>query len=141
MRTFSKVFGMAGARVGFFMARPDIVQKCGLYDHGACVPVADTHGLRHRQPQRMQVIAMRRKEMMANRAMTVDFLAKHGLKVIGPSEGQYDHGGLEDQDGQGDEAAFKAQGVQIARPRWPVWPTVSASPSAPTPTWKASSVP
>lgn len=31
-------------------------------------------------------IAARRKELMANRAMTIDVLTKRNLKVIGPSQ-------------------------------------------------------
>ena len=29
MRTFSKIFGMAGMRVGYFMGRPDITEEDG----------------------------------------------------------------------------------------------------------------
>ena len=54
MRTFSKIFGMAGMRVGYCMGRPDLVKKLRLHDDGALsgqlpIPV---HGLRHRQPDR-----------------------------------------------------------------------------------------
>ena len=54
LRTFSKIFGMAGARMGYFMARPDLVKKMQMYDGGTLVrPAADADpGLRHRQPDR-----------------------------------------------------------------------------------------
>ena len=34
MRTFSKIFGMAGMRMGYIMARPDIIAKMMRYDGG-----------------------------------------------------------------------------------------------------------
>ncbi|HEY2836868.1 MAG TPA: aminotransferase class I/II-fold pyridoxal phosphate-dependent enzyme, partial [Rhizomicrobium sp.] len=35
MRTFSKIFGMAGMRVGFCMGRPDLLKKLLMHDDGA----------------------------------------------------------------------------------------------------------
>src|SRR5947209_9255862 len=34
MRTFSKIFGMAGMRMGYVMARPDLIAKMMRYDGG-----------------------------------------------------------------------------------------------------------
>jgi len=34
MRTFSKIFGMAGMRMGYVMTRPDIITKLMRYDGG-----------------------------------------------------------------------------------------------------------
>ena len=53
-RTFSKIFGMAGARVGYVMGRPDLLQKLWLYDGGYPVQHAAGRvgGLRHSQPRR-----------------------------------------------------------------------------------------
>lgn len=127
LRTFSKIFGMAGARMGFFMARPDLIEKMQLYDGRALsymlpIPtvVCATASLSaHRE------FAMRRKEMMANRAMTVAYLTKRNLKVIGKSQANFIMVDWKTKTAKAMQAAFKTQGVQIAGPRWPVWPTVS----------------
>ena len=34
MRTFSKIFGMAGMRMGYIMTQPDIIAKMMRYDGG-----------------------------------------------------------------------------------------------------------
>ena len=52
MRTFSKIFGMAGMRMGYIMTRPDVISKMMRYDGGmqsGALPLA-VAGLRHRQP-------------------------------------------------------------------------------------------
>jgi len=127
LRTFSKIFGMAGARVGYFMARPDIVRKMQIYDGGTLsgqLPMpslvcATTSLTAHDE------IAKRRKELMANRAMTIDFLTKRNLKLIGPSQTNFVMIDWKTRSAKEMQAAFRAQDVEIAGGRWPIWPTVS----------------
>jgi histidinol-phosphate aminotransferase len=127
LRTFSKVFGMAGARMGFFMARPDVIAKMQMYDGGmmsvmlplptlACATASLTA---HDE------IAMRRKELMATRALTVAYLAKHKLKVLGNSQANFVMVDWKTKTAKEMQTAFAARGVEIAGARWPVWPTVS----------------
>lgn len=127
LRTFSKIFGMAGARMGYFMARPDIVKKMQMYDGGTLsgqlpIPslVCATTSLTANGE-----IAARRKELMANRAMTIDFLTKRNLKVIGPSQTNFVMIDWKNKSAKEMQAAFRAQDVEIAGGRWPIWPTVS----------------
>ena len=83
-RTFSKIFAMAGARLGFIMARPDLQKKLILYNNGGPNPVvsAPVMACGAASLTASAEIAKRRREMMDNRAMTIDFLGKRGLKVI-----------------------------------------------------------
>ncbi len=122
-RTFSKVFGMAGARVGYVMARPDLVKKVEVYDRGNG-PAIPTTACATASITQNALIAARRHEMIQNRAMTVDFLTKRGLKVIGPSYANMIMVDWKTKSAKEMGAMYKAQGVQIAGPRWPVWPTV-----------------
>jgi histidinol-phosphate aminotransferase len=122
-RTFSKVFGMAGARVGFMMARPDIIKKIGLYDHGER-PTIPTTACATASLTQTALMNARRKEMWENRAMTVDYLAKRGLKVIGPSQANMIMVDWMTKSAKDMNAMYKAQSVQIAGPRWPIWPNV-----------------
>lgn len=128
LRTFSKIFGMAGARMGFFLGRPDIIKKMQTYDGGTlsgqiALPtlVCATASLGEKQD-----MARRRKELMATRAMTVDFLTKKKFRLIGPSQANFLMVDWKTRTAKEMYAAFAAQGVQIARGgRWPIWPTVS----------------
>ena len=122
-RTFSKVFGMAGARVGFLMASPELAKKVGLYDRGER-PAIPTTACATASLAATALIEARRKEMWANRAMTVDYLTKRGLKVIGPSEANMIMVDWKTKSAKEMGTIYKAQGVQIAGPRWPSWPTV-----------------
>ena len=122
-RTFSKVFGMAGARVGYVMARPDLVKKVEVYDRGNG-PSIPTTACATASITQTALIAARRDEMIQNRAMTVDFLTKRGLKVIGPSFANMIMVDWKTKSAKDMNAMYKAQGIQIAGNRWPVWPTV-----------------
>jgi len=126
MRTFSKVFGMAGLRIGYTMGRPDLIAKLSLFDDGgsgqmampsvACASASMTD---------TATIAARRKTLQENRAMTVDFLKKRGMRIVGPSEANMVMFDWKTHTAKEMETAFRAKGVLIAGPRWPIWPTVS----------------
>jgi len=122
-RTFSKVFGMAGARVGYVMARPDLVKKVEVYDRGNG-PSIPTAACATASITQTALIAARRNEMIQNRAMTVVFLTKRGMKVIGPSFANMIMVDWKTKSAKDMNAMYKAQGIQIAGNRWPVWPTV-----------------
>src|SRR6185503_267287 len=122
-RTFSKVFGMAGARVGYVMARPDLVKKVEVYDRGNG-PSIPTTACATASITQTALIAARRDEMIQNRAMTVDFLTKRGFKVIGPSFANMIMVDWKTKSAKDMNAMYKAHGIQIAGNRWPVWPTV-----------------
>ena len=85
-------------------------------------------------------MAQRRKTLMENRAMTVDFLTKRGFKLIGPSEANMLMVDWKTKSSKDMQAAFAAQGVEIARV-FPTWPTVSRISIGSKPIWKASSPP
>jgi histidinol-phosphate aminotransferase len=70
------------------------------------------------------LIAARRKELEETRAMTVDFLTKRGLRLIGPSQANMQMVDWKTKTSKQMKEAFLAQGVEIARV-FPAWPTVS----------------
>jgi histidinol-phosphate aminotransferase len=126
MRTFSKIFGMAGMRMGYAMARPDLLKKLQLHDAGtmtillpvpavACATASLTaHDL----------IEQRRKDLNEMRGMTVEFLQKRNMRFIGPSEANMIMVDWKTKTAKDMQAAFRAQGIEIARP-FATWPTVS----------------
>lgn len=125
MRTFSKIFGMAGMRMGYTMSRPDVIGKMMRYDGGmqsgalplpslACATASllDANG-----------IALRRKEMEFARAYAIDHVKKKGLTVI-PTQANMFMIDWKTKVPKDMQIAFRKNDVEIGR-SWPVWPTVS----------------
>jgi histidinol-phosphate aminotransferase len=125
LRTFSKIFGMAGMRMGYIMARPDLIARMMRYDGGmqsgalplpslACATASLTAA---------ELIAARRKEMREARAMTMDHMKKRGLTVL-PTNANMFMIDWKTVPAQKMQAAFRTQDVEIGR-SWPIWPNVS----------------
>jgi histidinol-phosphate aminotransferase len=126
LRTFSKIFGMAGMRVGFVMGRPDLIAKLNMYDGGALntdLPIPSIACATASLTQ-ASLIAERRKELAEVRGMTVDFLKKHNLRLILPTETNMLMVDWKTKTAHEMQTAFRAQGVEISR-TFPAWPTVS----------------
>lgn len=126
MRTFSKLFGMAGMRLGLTIANPALYKRMMRYDGQqvtymlpmtavACGAVS--LGLADR-------IARRRAEMIAVREETLAHLSRRGLRYIPSAANMF----MVDWGPGGDPkammAAFAAQNVQIGR-SWDAYPTLS----------------
>jgi len=125
MRTFSKIFGMAGMRMGYIMARPDIIQKMMRYDGGmqsgalplpslACATASLTA---------LDLIAARRREMQEARGMTLEHLRKRGAAVL-PTNANMLMIDWKSVKAAEMQQRFRTQSVEIGR-SWPIWPTVS----------------
>ncbi|HEX6894523.1 MAG TPA: pyridoxal phosphate-dependent aminotransferase [Bryobacteraceae bacterium] len=83
LRTFSKLYGMAGLRLGAAIARPDLLKK--ITDYGAfALPVTAVAGgiVSLKLPK---LVPERRKMIGDIREDTIAFLEKHNYKVL-PSE-------------------------------------------------------
>jgi len=78
VRTFSKIYGMAGLRAGCAMARPDLLEKLGNYMAGA-LPSTGLVGAIASLKSRT-VVAERRQYMAENRNDLYAYLSKKGLK-------------------------------------------------------------
>src|SRR5450432_2996844 len=85
LRTFSKVYGMAGIRAGFALGRPDLLSKMRPYGSGfATVPV--TSAACASASLKVKGLVAERKALNKKiRQDTVAFLEKKGVKVV-PSE-------------------------------------------------------
>ena len=125
MRTFSKIFGMAGMRMGYIMARPDLISRMMRYDGGmqsgalalpslACATASLTA---------TDLIAARRHQMQEARGMTIAHVKKRGLTVL-PTDANMIMIDWKTRPAAQVQAAFRTQSVEIGR-SWPIWPTVS----------------
>lgn len=119
LRTFSKIYGMAGLRCGFAIARPDLVEKIGAFSGWGAMPItavaAATASLKDPRlvPERKQINTTVREA-------TFEWLRKNGYSFV-PSQSNCFM--LDTKRPAKDViAAMSAQNVFIGRP-WPVWPT------------------
>jgi histidinol-phosphate aminotransferase len=125
LRTFSKLFGMAGMRLGLTFASPELMKKMMRYDGDfvsfmlpmtavACGTVSVAQA---------DLIKARRAEMVAARTKAIDHLTAKGIKVIPGSHANMfmiDWG----KPAKPMMEALMAENVQIGR-SWAIWPTVS----------------
>jgi histidinol-phosphate aminotransferase len=118
LRTFSKVYGMAGIRCGFAIGRPDLLAKLQPYFQNMMPVTALAAALESLKDS--DLVPSRRKWIADTRAETIAWLKANGYKVIGDSHSNcfmIDTG----RDGHGVISAMKDQKVYIGR-IWPVWP-------------------
>jgi len=119
LRTFSKIYGMAGIRCGMAIGRPDLLAKLENFSGWSAMPItamaAATASLKHEHlvPERKQLNA-------AIRQKTFDWLASQGYSYV-PSQSNCF---MLDAKRPAKEVidAMAKRNVYIGRP-WPVWPT------------------
>ena len=118
LRTFSKIYGMAGLRAGAAFARPDLLQKFVPYSAGA-MPitsmVAATASLRVKTlvPQRREIIKNVREDVLG-------FLDKHNFHYVPSVSNKF----MVDVKRPGEQVilAMRKEKIYIGRV-WPSWPT------------------
>ncbi len=119
LRTFSKIYGMAGLRCGFAIGRPDLLDKIQNYGGWNAMPVtgvaAATASLKD-----AQLVPDRRRINTTIRQTTFDWLDRNGYSYI-PSETNFF---MLDTKRPGKQAidAMQKQSVFVGRV-WPVMPT------------------
>lgn len=125
LRTFSKLFGMAGMRLGLTFAAPALMEKMMRYDGGQVTGMLPMTAVACGTVSVAQadLIKARRAEMNANRDKAIAFLTKKKIKVIPGSHANMfmiDWG----KPAKPMADALLAENVQIGR-SWPIWPNVS----------------
>jgi histidinol-phosphate aminotransferase len=118
LRTFSKIYGMAGIRAGAALARPDLLEKVSNYSAGALpitAMVAATTSLKSKTlvPERRKIIGDIRNDVFA-------WMDKHNFKYV-PSVSNKFMVDVHRPGNQVKEAMMKEK-VYIGRV-WPSWPT------------------
>jgi histidinol-phosphate aminotransferase len=119
LRTFSKIYGMAGLRCGFAVARPDLLEKMAAYGGWNAMPVtalvAATCSLKNPElvPERKRINAAIREE-------TFQWLDKNRYSYVRSESNCF----MIDAKRPAREVieAMAQQNVLIGR-AWPVWPT------------------
>jgi len=118
LRTFSKLYGMAGLRAGAAIARPDLLQKINPYSAGA-LPVTAMVGA-NISLKTKNLVPERRKIIKDIREDTLAFLDKHNFHYVPSVSNKF----MVDVKRPGGEiiAAMRKENVYIGR-IWPCWPT------------------
>jgi histidinol-phosphate aminotransferase len=118
LRTFSKVYGMAGIRCGVALGRPDLLAKLQPYLQNSMPVTAIVAAIASLDDP--DLVPTRKAIIAGNRRDTIAWLQQAGYKPIGVS-----HSNCfmidTDRDGHGVVAALRAKKVYIGR-IWPVWP-------------------
>jgi histidinol-phosphate aminotransferase len=118
LRTFSKIYGMAGIRCGFAVGRPDLLEKLRPYGQNA-MPITGSAAARVSLLD-PELVPARKKIIGDTRRDTLAWLKASGYKVIGDPQTNcfmIDTG----RNGRGVIAAMKGRNIYIGR-TWPVWP-------------------
>jgi histidinol-phosphate aminotransferase len=118
LRTFSKIYGMAGIRAGVAIARPDLLAKMGVYMVGALPTTAMAAA--HASLKSKNLVPERREKIKVIREDTLAFLDKHGYKTVTTVSNKF----MVDTKRPAQDVinAMRKEMVYIGRP-WPVWPT------------------
>lgn len=118
LRTFSKIYGMAGLRCGFAVARPELLERMGAFSGWSAMPItAVAAAMASLKDARL--VAERKLINTTIRESTFQWLAKNGFSYV-PSQANCF---MLDAKRPAKEviAAMASQNVFIGRP-WPVWP-------------------
>jgi histidinol-phosphate aminotransferase len=119
LRTFSKIYGMAGLRAGAAIARPDLIEKLAGFSSLGMLPItgmaAATASL-----QQKNLVSERRKIIGDVRNDTLAFLAKNNFHYVPSVSNCF----MIDVKRPGDEVvmAMRSEKVYIGRV-WSAWPT------------------
>ena len=118
LRTFSKLYGMAGLRAGAAIARPDLLEKLTTYSAGA-MPITAMAGATASLKVK-NLIPERRKIMSDVREDVFSWLSAKNVQFI-PSENNCFMVNVK-RPGKEFYNDMAAQNVYVGRV-WPVWPT------------------
>ena len=118
LRTFSKIYGMAGIRCGFAIGRPDLLAKLQPFLQNP-MPVTSSAAA-HSSLLDASLVPTRKKWIADSREKTLAFLDKNGYKYV---PGSQSNCFMIDVGVPGKQVidAMAAKNVFIGRV-WPVWP-------------------
>jgi len=119
LRTFSKIYGMAGLRCGFSIARPDLQRKIAQYHGFNPMPITAVVAA-NASLKDTNLVPERKRINTATREQVFDWLRTNGYSFV-PSQSNCFMLNTQ-RDGQHVIEALRQQNVYIGR-IWPVMPT------------------
>lgn len=119
LRSFSKIYGMAGLRLGFAVGRPDLLAKLQRYGLNP-LPLPGVAAAQASLQQK-DLVSTRKLANKQLRDDTVAWLTKQGFVVI-PSQANFFMVDVK-QRGQDFAKAMEKKNIYVGR-SWPVWPNL-----------------
>jgi len=118
LRTFSKIYGMAGLRAGAAIAQPELLNRISQYSSGA-MPITGMAAA-IASLQAADLVPKRRKMIADTRTECFAFLDRHGFSYVPSVSNKF----MVDvrKPGEGVIAALRKEKLYIGRV-WPSWPT------------------
>ncbi len=120
LRTFSKIYGMAGIRAGAAYGRPDLLAKLSAYGGSGMLPVTATACAAASMKVGPSLMKERLEINKKNRELAFEHLEKVGVKYI-PSGTNFFMMEVKGMKGQEVNTAMAKHKVMIGR-TWPEWP-------------------
>jgi histidinol-phosphate aminotransferase len=121
LRTFSKIYGMAGLRAGFAIGRPDLLNKMRPFSSSGFMPVTGT-ACATASLRVKGLVEERRALNQKIRENTFEFLEKKGISFI-PSQANFFMMEVKQKSDDFTRAMAEQKVVIGGGSRWPVWPT------------------
>jgi histidinol-phosphate/aromatic aminotransferase/cobyric acid decarboxylase-like protein len=122
LRTFSKIYGMAGLRAGVLYGRPDLLAKVAEYGRGGNLPVTATACASASMKIAKTMLPERLAINKKNRDYTFEYLDKAGVSYI-PSHTNFFMMSVKGMTGAQVGTAMAKKKIQLAGAgRWPEWP-------------------
>jgi histidinol-phosphate/aromatic aminotransferase/cobyric acid decarboxylase-like protein len=120
LRTFSKIYGMAGLRAGAALARPDILNKVDAYCQGNGMLPITAMAAAYASLKDPNLVPERRKKIGDVRNDTFSFLDRHNFSFVPSVSNCF----MVDVKKPWDQvaAALRKEKVVVGR-GWPSWPT------------------
>lgn len=118
LRTFSKVYGMAGLRAGFAIARQELLKRVSGFNAGA-MPVT-AMAAAHAMLEEPDFVATRKRQNAERRAALMAFFETHGFTYTASVSNKL----MVDARMPTQQVidGLKQRNVYVGRP-WPIWPT------------------
>jgi histidinol-phosphate aminotransferase len=120
LRTFSKIYGMAGLRAGALYGRPDLLAKVSEFGKGGHLPVTATACAAASMKVGPSLMKERLEINKRNRDLAFEHLDKLGVAYI-PSTSNFFMMSVKGMTGAQVGEAMAAKKVMLAGNRWPEW--------------------
>jgi histidinol-phosphate aminotransferase len=121
LRTFSKIYGMAGLRAGALYGRPDLLAKVNEFGGLGHMPVTATSCAAASMKVGPSLMKERLEINKRNRDLAYEHIEKVGASYI-PSTSNFFMMSVNGMTGEQVGVAMAAKKVLLAGNRWPEWP-------------------
>jgi histidinol-phosphate/aromatic aminotransferase/cobyric acid decarboxylase-like protein len=121
LRTFSKIYGMAGLRAGMAYGRPDLLAQLAKFGRTANLSVATMACAAASMKVEASLLKERVPINKKNRELAFEHLEKIGVSYI-PSETNFFMMSVKGMTGPEVGKAMAAKKIMLAGNRWPEWP-------------------